>query len=218
MILGVSLVTGCDIIIDLITPPPVEGPPPAGILFFDDFEDGADPAWSAASGTWLAERGRFTVQETGDAWYKVYVKTSTSLQWKDYAVEVDIWDGDKTWQGGIIVRAQDDRNHVMLEWGYFGLWPYREGLGLYVWRDGIQHLCEEVGPGLTARARVRVEVVGNTYTVYVRQGEEGELVKRLWCEDDTFTQGMPGLALQNKDWRGGNVSFDNFKVISLHGQ
>jgi len=209
--------TGCDIC-DLLNcpspgpePGPGPGPGPGKVLFFDDFEDGPDPAWSAASGTWIVRGGVLTLEEEKDVWMNIYVKTSSSLLWEDYAIEVDILDGDKVWEGGIIVRAQDDQNKMMLKW------QHDHNLSLGVWINGDWERCDDaiVHPGLTAKAHVRVEAMGDTYTVYVRQGEQGDLIKRLWCKDGTFTHGMPGLALRNKGWHGGNAAFDNFKVISL---
>jgi len=213
LVIGTLLVfaTGCDIIYDLINPPP----PASGVLFLDDFEDGADPAWSAASGTWIVRGGRYTIEEGDSVWFNTYVKTNGSRFWRNYAVEVDVFDATAGWQGGIIVRAQDDRNKVMLRF------QHDHNLSLNIWIDGRSRRCEDaiVHPGLTAKAHIRVEAVGNRYTAYVRQGDEGELIKRVWCEDETFTQGMPGLALYNKDWQSwlGEPAYDNFKVISLGG-
>jgi len=208
----VFLTPGCDIISKLINPPPSEKPQPGEVLFFDDFEGGAKPAWSAASGTWMVEGGRFTVQErSSSGWLNAYVKTADSPFWKDYAVEVDIYDATKTWWGGIIVRAQDDLNKVVFEW--LNNWDYI-ALGVYV--NGKEEVGASTSPGLTDRARIRIEVVGNTYTAYVRQGEQGELIKRLSLTDDTFTRGMPGLALYLAQYvPSKKAAFDNFKVIKL---
>ena len=214
--------TGCDIC-DLLNcpspgpePGPGPGPGPGKVLFFDDFEDGPDPAWSAASGTWITQEGRYTIQEEKDAWLSTYVKTKDSLQWRDYAVEVDVFNGDLDWEGAIIIRAQDDRNKVMLRW------QHDRNLSLDIWKDGRSKRCNDaiVHPGLTTRTRIRIEAVGSVYTVYVRQGEQGELIKRLWCEDETFSKGMPGLAIRESisiygPYKEGITSFDNFKVISL---
>jgi hypothetical protein len=196
-----------------ITTVPPEEPQPE-VLFFDDFDGGAKAAWSAASGTWIVRAGHYTIQEAKAVWMNTYVKTPSSLQWRDYAVEVDVLHGDAVWEGGIIVRAQDDQNKMMLHW------QHDANLSLNIWIDGRGKRCEDaiVRPGLTEKAHIRVEAVRNVYTVYVRQGEQGELVKRLWCENNTFTQGMPGLALYNKGWsiyHKGDTAFDNFKVVRL---
>jgi len=129
--------------------------------------------------------------------------------WKDYAIEVDVFNAPygafPTATGGIIVRAQDDLNKVLLMW---------MGNSHMCWKviiDGEETECmETVRPGLTAKARVRVEVIGNTYVAYVRQGDEGDLVMRSQFENDRFPYGMPGLALRG----AGEQAFDNFKVIS----
>jgi hypothetical protein len=212
-ILTAGWAVSCDIISKWINPPPPEEAQPE-VLFFDDFDGGAKAAWSAASGTWIVRAGHYTIQEEADVWMNTYVKTSSSLQWRDYAVEVDVLHGDAVWEGGIIIRAQDDQNKMMLRW------QHDDNLSLNIWIDGERERCEDaiVHPGLTEKARIRVEAVGNIYTVYVRQGDRGELVKRLWCENNTFTQGMQGLALRNKGWsiyHKGDTAFDNFKVIRL---
>ncbi len=204
--------TGCDIcdIFNCPGPQPEPKPEPGKVLFFDDFEDGADPAWSAASGTWIVERQRFTVrEERSSGWLNVYVKTADSQSWEDYAVEVDIYDATKTHWGAIIVRAQDDLNKVVFQWR--SNW---DDIVWHVYVDGKESEVRAIAsPGLTDRARVRIEAVGNTYTAYVRQGEQGELIKRLSFTDDTFTRGMPGLALYL--YERGKAVFDNFKVMSL---
>ncbi|MFQ6090786.1 MAG: hypothetical protein ACE5LD_05040, partial [Candidatus Bipolaricaulia bacterium] len=105
-----------------------------------------------------------------------------------------------------IVRAQDDLNKVMLRWlgDYNMCW-------LVLVNASWAECREAVSPGLTVKAHVRIEVVGNTYTAYVRQGDQGQLIKRTWFTDDTFTHGMPGLNISIK----GEQAFDNFKVTSL---
>jgi hypothetical protein len=79
-------------------------------------------------------------------------------------------------------------------------------------------------PTLTAaRARIRVEAIGNTYVAYIREGEQGDPVERLAFTDtdNTYPKGMPGIGLYGEDYcdyydpRG--VAFDNFKVTSLGG-
>lgn len=186
-------------------------------IFFDDFEGDPKSIWAASSGTWIWQHGRLTVQEPlVDAWFKIYVKSKDSLLWENYAVEVDVFDADADWEGGIIIRAQDDRNQIMLQW------QHDHNLSLSILIDGRETRCDNAfaRPGLTAKARVRVEAIRDTYAAYVRQGEQGDLIKRLSCQNHTFIHGMPGLAVRGERTyaRRATTAFDNFKIIRLPAQ
>ena len=196
------------VIIEVITPG--VSPPEGQVLFFDDFEDGADPSWSAASGTWIVTKdGKYKVKEHWGAGF-TYVKIG--LSWKNYAVEVDIHGAPRyggTFEpqySGVVVRAQDDLNKVFL--ANVG---ETTGLCWYVIKNGdtVKKCVNKVKPSLPEEAQVRVEVIGNRYEAFVN----GIRRTVLELEDSTFERGMPGLFVSHNM----GVTFDNFKVTSLGG-
>jgi len=201
------------LIIEVVAPG--ETPPEGKILFFDDFEDGPDPAWAPSSGTWIVTKeGRYTVQEK--EWKEhTYTYVKKGRLWRNYAVEVDIYGANmkrETMMGtyhqgsGIIVRARDDLNKILL------LNVSDEYLCWRVIKDGehIKSCVNKVTPGLPAKAHIRVKVVGNIFEAYVNG------IKRttLKLEEDIhkyFKKGMPGLYISYNM----GVTFDDFKVTSL---
>lgn len=187
--------------------------PPETILFFDDFEDGPDPAWGPAVGDWVVREGKYQLRD----WHgkgRTYVRTG--LSWRNYAVEVTIRGGNREevhWlepdvpqRCGIIIRAQDDENRVMLV-SIGSAEPGGGNLCWYVIKDGkTKKGCVKKAPGLPKKkALVRVAVFGNHYEAYVNG------IKVTEMEDDTFERGMPGLSVRYNL----GVTFDDFKVISL---
>ena len=103
-------------------------PEPGAVLFFDDFQDGYDPAWGFTSGNWEVVDGRLhTTSEPGSA----YVTGGTS--WGDYSVEVQLsYSGNFYGHPSrrIVVRAADDRNKVVF--GGFQGGESRVGFTVYV--------------------------------------------------------------------------------------
>lgn len=183
---------------------------PNQVLFYDDFEDGRDSAWSPMSGTWIEESGKFSVQENNDKSYYVFSRPNGSDQWDNYAVEADIWDGNSAYRGGILIRVQQDIDDFVIV-----RWYGAESLNIYVSRDGDWESCDGRSPGITSRAKIRVEAVEDTYTVFMRQGDSGVLNEVLRCTDSTYSTGYAGIYLNQKDWRGPGASIDNFTVSSL---
>jgi len=183
------------------------------VLFFDDFEEGPDPAWGAASGTWVGTGdGKYTIQEREwDANAFTYVVEGTS--WRDYAVEVDVIGANKYWGDeqyvGVVVRALDDRNKILL------INEYRNWLCWYVYRNDRAEECVggAVHPGLPDSAHIRIEAVGDTIAAYVN-GVKRTTLKLKGEDAELFKQGMPGLYIRYNL----GVVFDNFKVISLGGR
>lgn len=213
--------TGCEIFCPECPTPPGDGGQPGQVLFFDDFEDGPELAWSAASGKRVVENGRFGVERgcrlPGSGWLNAYIKTLNSPFWEDYAVEVDVVNPTKARWGAITVRAQDDLNKVVFMWR-----TNFNSLVFHVYVNGeLGNVRAFTTPTLTAdRARIRVEVIGNTYAAYIREGEQGDPVERLVFTDtdNTYLRGMSGIGLYGEgycDYDPGEVTFDNFKVTSL---
>jgi len=187
------------------------------VLFFDDFEAGRPrPEWAPASGTWVAqkdpERGWvYTLEEWGwEAGAFTYVASPESRTWHDYAVEVQVVNarGESGWKQylGIVLRAKDDLNKVLLQIRSDDWICWR------IMQDGQWSDCQgTVSPGLTdAPVTLRVEARGSTFVAYVNG------IERTRWEDlnEKFTQGMPGLYVYHKE----GVFFDNFKVESLEAR
>lgn len=191
--------------------PPSEPPSSGEVLFFDDFDGSLNPAWSAASGRWIIERDALSVQDKEDSsWLRAHVRTSNSLNWVNYTVEVDVHDAPygayTTASGGIIVRAEDDQNFI-----YFR-WHKNSHMCWLVVQNGKQGDYQNcVRPALSEEAYVRIEVMEDTYKAFVRQGKTGTAIMRSTFTDDTFTRGAPGLGVRG----AGEMTFDNFKVTSL---
>ena len=189
------------------------------VLFFDDFEGGKPrPEWAVASGTWTVVKDTqagwvYTIAEQG--WQEntfTYVVTPGSRQWRDYAVGVDVFNArGYTGQSntGVVVRAQDDQNKVVL------VVASDDSLCWRIIKDGQWSGCKgQVSPGFTdARYRLRVEVRGDTFIAYVNGIERTRWVDR----DRQFTEGMPGLYLYYLYYKH-HAFFDNFKVESLEAR
>jgi hypothetical protein len=172
-------------------------------LFFDDFENGPDAGWSFPTGNWETRNG--WLQLAG--WYNsgtFYGYVRNGAQWTDYVVEADLhFTG---YEQGLVLRARDDLNKVVLWGGYAGLW-------FSVWRDGRQVVerAAEVENGWPLDCHVAVEVKGTTYNVYVN----GTL--RVIYRDSTFLSGTVGVVLSGAS--GGTAldpsRFDNLRVRTL---
>lgn len=167
------------------------------VLFFDDFEDGMDPAWQTSPGWYVSDGVLHSRTFSGSP--KAYVLTGTD--WTDYVVDVDLNPGAVT--AAVILRSQEDlRNRVELRGSH-------EGIGWVVFVDNEQVRDEAVSPGLfEGLQHVEITVSGSTYEIRV----EGLL--RSTFEDDTFSRGMPGLTTH---WQAvfDEPYFDNFRVTAL---
>ncbi len=187
------------------------------VLFFDDFEAGRPrPEWAPASGTWVVQKDAqfgwiYTIAESD--WNQpvfTYITTPGSRSWRNYAVEVSIVNGRGRSGGnqgiGIVVRAQDDLNKVLLE-VKSDRWLCWRIIQAGQWSD-----CQgKVAPGLTdASVILRVEARDSTFVAYING------IERTRWEDlnKKFTQGMPGLYVYYKE----GAFFDNFKVESLEAR
>ncbi|MCR4405044.1 MAG: hypothetical protein NUW06_07230, partial [Candidatus Acetothermia bacterium] len=171
------------------------------VLFFDDFEDGPDPTWGAASGTWIGtDEGGHTIQEHGwEGEACTYMVEGAS--WRDYAIEVDVtgvnkegWSSTGVWRSqyvGVIIRALDDQNKILL------INEYRNWLCWHVYRKGQVEACVggKIQPGLPDRAHIRLEAVGDTIAAYVN-GVKRTTLKLKGEDVELFSQGMPGLYIQ----------------------
>ena len=184
----------------------VEGHYPEGALFFDDFEDGADPAWIFPSGNWEVQAGQLHLADLYDS-DQTYGYVTTGYGWTDYVVEADIA-YEYPYSGrlqGLVVRARDDVNKVVL-WGD----ATRLYFDVYVNGERILYRAAEVEAGWPNTCRVSVRVEGDSYKVYIDDTLQTELT------DSTFLSGTAGVALfgaYGKNHEG--FRFDNFTVRGL---
>jgi len=180
-----------------------------GTLFFDDFEDGADPAWVATPPGWAAGGGHYNFYPQSWAEWKVgYSFVATGKNWQNYAVEADIYLPDRGMNYpsvGIVLRAQEDLNNMVI------VWCHVLQIRWQVIENGEEVASSDIiTPGVSVGwQHVRVEVAGTMYKLYV----EGLL--RTTFTDSGFITGMPGVAGNDvKIVMAATAAVDNFKVTS----
>ena len=194
-------------------PDPDPHPLPAAVLFFDDFEGGADPAWrpeSVAQGQWVVEDGAYTIENAPED--APMTSFAGDLAWQNYSVEVDIifhagaynpWHYQN--QVAVFIRVQDQNNLVAFFVNSGGK------SFLKIKSNGVwENLAEGDTPEIWA-ADVLFTAHGGTYTAYVN----GVLVAS--AEDTRISQGYTGVQCAwDTDWQwDASVSFDNFSVRGL---
>ncbi len=183
----------------------VTSSPNGTTLFFDDFEDGADPAWAFPTGNWEVKAGRLHLADSYTSG-AVFGYVLGGEGWRDYSVEADILYGDQSIpKQALVLRSQDDLNKVL----FVGR---KSSLYFNVYKDGniIVYKGSEVYPGLPNESHVTITVEGNTYKGYVNG------VLRIEFVDSTFLSGTAGVGLSGA--YGGNSAkcqFDNFAVRVL---
>lgn len=195
VVIGLLILGGCWPFPDPI-PDPDPDPTP-DVLFFDDFEDGMDPAWRMAGDWWISEGWL----ECRIGMSLKYAYVLEGKEWTDYAIEVDL--DPSGGSAAIIVRCSEDlQDYVLLIGSYSWIrwWVFEAGTLIFQ--------TEIVTPGFfEGVSHVRVEVDGNEYLAYV----EGLLRSQFTYSGRTH--GMPGLA--GKSNFGHEPRFDNFRVTSL---
>jgi len=106
------------------TPTTTVTPYPAGYEFFDDFEDGLDPAWVEVLGQHIISNGRLTASETT-------VLSIGDVSWRNYQIEFDMeipkfpCDVIRNESNSIGVRAADRNNMLLFRYTYCSTqWEY----------------------------------------------------------------------------------------------
>lgn len=173
-----------------------------GTLFFDDFEDGSDPAWAPTPG-WTTWGGRYYLKDMEHKWGYSYIVTGKD--WRDYIVEADIDVGYGSSGAGLVLRAQEDLNNMVIVRGRYG-----EIRWSVVVNGETAVTSNPITPGFFAESQhVRVEVSGSTYKLFI----EGLL--RSTFTDSRFSNGMPGVtSFDIYGYPDLSPSFDNFKVTA----
>lgn len=182
-------------------PNPEPNPTPGATLFFDDFEDGADPAWRFVSGNWEVVDG--ALRQTEFHFAPVFGYIAGGEAWTDYKVDVDVhseWGGGGWKKQGLVVRSTDDLNKVIL-------WGETTKIRFSVIKDG-QEIASggTVEPEWPTDCHLTLEVQGNSYKLYVNGILRSEFI------DSTHPSGTVGVAMEEAQ---PNLTFDNFRVTAL---
>lgn len=202
--------TGCDIceILNCPGPGPEPQPGPDKVLFFDDFEDGPDPAWWTnpnSKDRWIVKGGRYTIDENSprDIPLRTFVGNPS---WQNYSVEVDVFDAHfSDQQIAILLRVQSDDDMV----GFFvRAGHFSDLVEFKIRKDGIWEVVKSRGYSPRPNNfHLLITVNGNTYSAFINT--------KLAMTVEILNFPLRGyVGLQTA--RGGRiVSFDNFKVTSL---
>jgi hypothetical protein len=178
--------------------------PAAGqIVFFDDFEDGADPAWGNEFGDWIAIDGVYTstIQSNNPP---TYTSVTFLPELTDFTIDLDI---NGVRDGGVFLRSHLCENGlvdgvILVVGGYGGTYN-----GCY-WHtsdcNGYSPATNHVDiPGLQGSdVHLRIEVSGNLYRAFL--GDETEPITTL--ETELYPSG--GVAL----YEFLDQSFDNVAI------
>jgi len=165
------------------------------VLFFDDFEDGLDPAWSVTPG-WDIRNGVLLINSV--PWAYAYV--SPGKDWQNYIVETNMLGGVDT--GGIILRCQEDLQSYVLVYGDLNTLHWSKVVNGETIDSGSQ------APGFFV-GNQRVKIIANDthFNVYVNE------LHRMSFTVSGLSAGMPGLA--GHGGRGAVTGFEDFLVTAL---
>ena len=174
-----------EIIIATNTPAPTPEP---SLLFFDDFDDGLDPAWEIVTG------------DTAIVNQKLTTSSGVTLligdpSWTDYAVECENWMPRVYDYNAISVRVNGDNRFTFRYRGWSdNHWTVSQG--------GVEQRVPNSGSGGLGKAEgvVKVVVVGNEYRAYLKGVRVSSLI------DDRFPSGRVGITLHP------GAEIDNFSV------
>jgi hypothetical protein len=184
-------------VIVVATPTPVPPTPTSepNILFFDDFEDGLDPAWEVVSGEVIVVNGRLTATE-GGATLMV-----GDPSWSDYVIQCESWSDSAYPSNFIRVRVQDMDNHIYFRWrGFDSNWAI-------VLEGNAQAVPNSKSGNIgTGHPVIRVVVTGNEYRAYISEKRFSSFI------DDRFPSGRVAISLYGSY---GGAQIDNFSVTLL---
>jgi len=178
-------------------------------FFNDDFNAGASAQWNNFAGNWSASGGVFRAQNPSNGAFNFLPFNLT-----DFAVNLDI---NRVADGGVWLRSDGTGANGLLlvtggeGWG-FGARQPASGNSLYfhVVQNGVFNPANppyyaEVSQQFTAdvsNIHLRVEVVGNTYSVFLNNGATPVTT----FTDSTFASGRVGL------YDFSNQTVDNFSI------
>ncbi|MDX2038032.1 MAG: hypothetical protein SFX72_15395 [Isosphaeraceae bacterium] len=178
-----------------------------GVIFSDDFNAGASPLWGNQVGNWNASGGVYGAGSPGNF---PNAHSTLPFQLADFSVEVDVVG---VADGGIWLRSVEAPgtsvgiSGVLLVTGA----GTTGGTGLYwhIVATGASYGASlNVVSGLFASGsspRIRVEVVGDTYSAYVN----GSTTPATTLVTSAFASGRVGL------YDFSNQSFDDFELSAV---
>jgi len=159
------------------------------VLFADDFQNGPSASWGNQLGGWIAQDGKYFASNTGPS-FPLWPMPHTLLPFDvtDFELSVKIWDFK---DGGVMLRAQDSSNAVLLVIGGLG------GVGDYIYWHILQN--GDPGQGLNPSASIgvigdydpslKIIVQGDTYQVFV----DGNPNAATTLTTGVFSAGKVGL-------------------------
>jgi len=170
--------------------PPTPTPEPS-LLFFDDFEDGPDPAWDVTSGEVLVVNGRLTT--SGGATLMI-----GDSSWTDYSVKCENWSGHYRDYTRILLRVRGD-DQYRFQYNNFGKSYWSIG------QDGSWQKVPRSDAGGVGDSEVVVEVfaVGDLLRAYIDGNRVSSFV------DGKFPNGRVGITVPP------NALIDNFTVTEV---
>ena len=187
------------------TPIPTPTPEPEKRLSYSDFEDGDELEWYQARGRkWNVEDGEYCVDGGGE-----HRSFTGDEDWTDYAIELQAR-LDKGKGFGIYFRATnpDKVNAYCFQYdpGYGkGAFLFRKVENGREKRPLVTAWLSEEYDWYSSSHKIRLEVVGDTYTAFV----DGEQVAQLI--DNSYKHGAIGL----RSWDSSRVCFDDVAVTRI---
>ena len=217
LLLILVAITGCTLF--NVNPSPNPTPQPGTILFFDGFEDEADPAWrpeTIGTAQWGAENGTYGLKNPiNDIPIRTFVGDSS---WQNYRVEVDVIynmsQGQWYWRANsvgtkvaVFLRVKDTSNMVA-----FFLNPGSTS-SFQTMKDGIWTVESEANTPGGSSLRLSVTVKGNTYTAFVNETQ----ITSFDNLSQNALNGYTGLQMNYLNHFGyyAVTHFDNFRVTGL---
>jgi hypothetical protein len=140
----------------------------------------------------------------------IYLNTDGSQQWRDYAIELDMYNArssdrhgfDAVYQElGVVLRAKDEKNQILLR-------MLGDSICWFTVQNGAWNGCiGAISPGIgETQHRLRIEARGDTFTLFVNG-----LKRTEFTVEKGFTEGMPGFWIKHHI----DGSFANIKIESL---
>jgi len=161
----------------------------ATVIFSDNFQSGPSSSWGNQLGNWIAQDGKYYASATGSS-FPLWPMPHTFLPFEltDFTVDLKMWDFK---DGGLMLRAQDSQNAVLLVVGGLG------GVGDYMYWHILQN--GNVGSGLNPSSSIgaigqhdpslHIVVEGDTYKVYL----DGSTNPATTLTTSAFSIGKVGL-------------------------
>ena len=119
------------------------------VLFADDFQRGPSASWGNQLGGWIAQDGKYYASNTGPS-FPLWPMPHTLIPFEvtDFELNLKIWDFK---DGGVMLRAQDSSNAVLLVVGGLG------GVGDYMY----WHVLQNGIPGAGLNPSASIGIIGN---------------------------------------------------------